>query len=559
MKKRIALAAIAALAGGLLVAAPASAVVQGADAPWSITVPSGATWGTDSSTATVSQVASSLGYVRVLAASNETGTGTVVPWVSVAGSTISAHVDASGDTGTVNSAGTKITYANANINGAYVHVATAAAGTITVTTGYDSINTTTGVSTTVTQQTFTITVTAAASTAAYDHSTVAVGTNYSTTFVDASGNVFATNSVGTPAETLTVSQWANAAGTIASDSTASKAITVAVSGVGAVAAGNGTSSTAAYVASAAGGASAQTFTISADGRSGVSTVTVSVNGVVVATKTITFYGPVASYTATIDKAQFSTLAPATVTLTAKDASGITVANASAPAYVASGSTSVATIAGNGMSNGVETFTVTAVAKGTSVLTFANSATAPTVSTTVTANVVTAGFASVAIAFDTATYTPGQKATFTVSAKNSDGVAVGDGTYTLFSSAPVSSANLGGSGLPGTSVALVNGVATFTVYMPLANGPVVVNAKDNTSATNALSASATVAAPVDAAAAAAAAAQAAQITALGTSISSLTTTVAALVASMTAQIKVINATLKTQSLVLAKIKKKLGIR
>jgi hypothetical protein len=90
--------------------------------------------------------------------------------------------------------------------------------------------------------------------------------------------------------------------------------------------------------------------------------------------------------------------------------------------------------------------------------------------------VKAGIASVALSFDKAEYTAGEKAVITVTAKNADAALVGDATYaTLFTSAGItSSANLTGL-VADPSVATTSGVKTYTVFMPLAAGPVSISA------------------------------------------------------------------------------------
>ena len=68
------------------------------------------------------------------------------------------------------------------------------------------------------------------------------------------------------------------------------------------------------------------------------------------------------------------------------------------------------------------------------------------------------------ATDKATYSAGEKIVITVSAKDSAGNAAADGTYSLFAAATTLGGSFGGS-VPGTSVELVGGKATYTAFAP----------------------------------------------------------------------------------------------
>lgn len=529
MKKRIALAAVAALAGGLLVAAPASAAISAM--PFGLT---NATSITGNQTATVagSQVAGAANYVSIDTATSGLNiqSGILEGYLNVTGSvfTTSGLVGA-----TLNGAGTTASLNVANNAAVHVNVVTPAAGTITVT--FVTRQWVSGVATDTTQQTFTITVTAVPAAAAYKHTVVgALGafSDGSNAYTDANGAAFVPAKITTPgvpetATAFSIKQYASVdTSTLAG--TLSKAVTVSLSGVGVIS--DGTNNNVTYLAYSAGSSDTRNIVVSRDGRSGVATITIAVDGAVLATRVVTFYGAIASFDLSISNAQLQAGGTFTLTLTKKDANGIAVPT---PATWGAETATAGFGAVNQYVPGTETRTVTYGSKLAAVVTAGNYL----VDTkTVVANWVTAGVGSVALAADKASYAPGEKATFTVTAKNSDGVTAGDATYAL---------TVGGSaslmGIAGT-VAVKNGVGTFSAYMPVVQGPVVVTASLAGSTTGSVSV-----AVVDAAAVA----QAAAIVALQTSVATLTTTVASLVASMTAQIKVINATmLKIQKAVAA---------
>jgi hypothetical protein len=227
----------------------------------------------------------------------------------------------------------------------------------------------------------------------------------------------------------------------------------------------------------------ETFDIAVlgDGTSGVATVTIT-TGAFTATRTVTFYGSVASYALTTKNAYLAVGVTDTQILTvlAKDSAGINIP--SATAFVSSSSTSTATVTSSSVVTNADGATgadigARGVAAGTATITVANSSSsAATVSATFTLNIVKAGIASVALSFDKAEYTAGEKAVITVTAKNADAALVGDATYaTLFTAAGItSSANLTGL-VADPSVATTSGVKTYTVFMPLAAGPVSISA------------------------------------------------------------------------------------
>jgi len=235
------------------------------------------------------------------------------------------------------------------------------------------------------------------------------------------------------------------------------------------------------VASAA-GTLAQTLSVYGDGAAGVATITISDSSAqFTKTKTVTFYGSVASYVLTVKNKALAVGSSAdtqVLTVEAKDASGVLIPNATV--NVSSSSTATATVDSATVATGADgtaaDIGVNGVAKGDAVITVANAASSATVTATATISVVTAGVASLVLSFDKTEYTAGEKATITVTAKNADGVLVGDQSYAdLFATGGISSSAALAADLSAITRTLTNGVATYTVYMPLAVGPVTVAA------------------------------------------------------------------------------------
>ena len=171
-----------------------------------------------------------------------------------------------------------------------------------------------------------------------------------TTVADDSGAIFAPKgSTGTftPAAAFYVHQLGTNGALLGNSST--KAMTVSLSGVGSVQFGDSMNApvtpaggSVAFSAVAAASPNQKAIYLWSDGRSGVSTLTVSVNGVVVSTKTVNFYGTVASLTPTpnlnIIKAGGGAAQDGVSAVTAKDASGTVVpVNPAAIVITATGS------------------------------------------------------------------------------------------------------------------------------------------------------------------------------------------------------------------------------
>jgi len=381
-------------------------------------------------------------------------------------------------------------------------VSTPTAGTITA-TGY-VINPATGVADTANPQTVTITVIAAIT-----------GTVYSSTSVTPAVAGAATDAIQyTNAATTEVTRMARGAATaggalytfalvqkdangVALAAASTKGVTATLSGVGSLAIAATTAAlpaipTAPYVYAIATASNDQAIGVYADGRAGKSTLTISVNGAVVKTYDFTFWGSVASYSATVNnnyvKAGSGAAYAGAVTVTALDANGVVVPNVtilgsssttsigvSASVPTAGAATNQATAlewAALGTADFTVTPSATSVAGTSATLTFANLATSPTVTKTATVKATGAQIDNLSWAFDSSSYLPGQKATVTFTATDAAGNPVGDSVvandYTVFTAANVAS-NMNATwitaGAPSTGLTFVDGKATWSLYVP----------------------------------------------------------------------------------------------
>jgi hypothetical protein len=209
-----------------------------------------------------------------------------------------------------------------------------------------------------------------------------------------------------------------------------------------------------------------------DGSAGVATVTISSGTTVLATETVTFYGTTTTYVQTSSKTNIGVSETGTVTVTAKDAAG----NASAVGtiYAVSADTTKATVSVSGA-----VVTVTGVAAGATTVTICDTAACatPTLSLVVPVTISKVTAASVVLSFDKAEYNPGEKITVTVTALDSTGLGVADGSRNLLSAAGITSnvALQGATYTASAAVTVVAGKATFTAYAPLIAGPISVMA------------------------------------------------------------------------------------
>jgi len=217
-----------------------------------------------------------------------------------------------------------------------------------------------------------------------------------------------------------------------------------------------------------------------DGTSGVGTVTIkSALGVTLATEKVTFFGTATKITASIYDATIAVPSSNTdfIALAIEDAAGTAVTTGTYKVV----SDNTAIISDN-YSSGCQYSTtygwlcaITGVKAGTANITVTSNASSAD-TTGVTSNKVpvrvgTLTPAAVAVAFDKATYAPGEKALITLTLTDADGLKVPSGVYTgiLKTGGLVSSYALGSTSDTMTDTALryvVDGVQTYTVFMPL---------------------------------------------------------------------------------------------
>ena len=307
--------------------------------------------------------------------------------------------------------------------------------------------------------------------------------------------------------------------------------------------------------------------IAADGTSGTSKFTIKVGDVVVATKSLTFYGSVSAYTATpvlIATADGNATTDAVV-VCAVDSNKNAVPGATI--YASSGSTSVAAVATTGTTVssavledldtgagsalnpasyqaakavGCAGFTVTGVSQTTAssvVLTFRNASTAASSTVTTTATVAVGGVkaSSITLTADKASYAAGEKMVLTLTLKDSAGrlIGAGPGVATL-DAALKASASLGGDALFGADNATKLGVKTATVYAPLQGGKLTITGETGVAGTYVATSAAGVAL-------------------------SLSPTVSDPNAGLLTQIDALNAKIVALNALIAKIMKKLGVK
>jgi hypothetical protein len=331
----------------------------------------------------------------------------------------------------------------------------------------------------------------------------------------------------------------------ASSNDALDTVTVTVSGPGTLSYGSSAGVRSASFAQTG----SQDFTLKADGSAGVSTVTFKTTKTgLTFTRTVNFYSSKAGSIAAANMAPVLGISSNTYALavTAKDALGAAwtgtlyyYASSAADALIA-GSVTPAACNPYDADTGLIVCSITGKLVGTAkfkVIDAATVATANATSNEVTVTVKTAVANSVKIAFDKATYAPGEKALVTVTPLAADGTNLPGTTVTnaLAAGGIKSSVQLGASSASMDSVTittssyssatsnLVAGAMTYVVYMPTVGGTVKLTATGSTglalAGQVAVSATATV---TDNAAAALAA-----VTALATTVASLKTLITTL--------------------------------
>ena len=341
-----------------------------------------------------------------------------------------------------------VTPSSANTAGVYVY---------TITTKSND-------STPVTLSTLTWTVTVAAPVLAT--STAFIGTTIGTVpTADATtlSKALTTDGVAetTAVAQIVVNQWQDAAGTVAMNSSYTKAVEVSISGAGAVGSTDSTSAlrgatayTAAAVAGTTTAAASQNYWVYADGRTGTATITIKVNGAVVATKSFKFTGKLASLSTTASKNNVGV--GETMTLTAAGADVNANATATPTVTAVSSDATIATVTAAGA-----VATVTGVKAGTATITL----TSGTITKAVVVTVLPVTAATLSWKFDKDTYDAGEKMTLTVTASG-----VADGARAAFTAIPVANFSVAtGSDTLVASPVFAAGVATYTLYAPATPG------------------------------------------------------------------------------------------
>ena len=348
----------------------------------------------------------------------------------------------------------------------------------------------------------TIVVSAATQSSSLSTAYIASGTGTPTDVTDASAVVFANT-----AQTLVANRAASIKVTQikATGAAANESVTAVITGPGTI--GGGTSLGAGDSAGRSltlmtNGSGVVYVNVYGDGTSGKATITITgvTSGVVLATKTVLFSGTtIAKLTAAaVNKVVASTGTSATdaVSVAAYDVDGNQIYDPTV--YVKSSASTVVsnsytTTGCNWVAADLVTYCdVAPVAAGTANITFTNraSATATTPTTEVVSNAVEIRVgsttpASMKLAFDKATYAPGEKATLSLTLLDSKGLALAgsadNSTYTnIFTSAGITSDYAfytGSDTLTATFVQIdpETNVKEWTLYMPLQATTVTVKA------------------------------------------------------------------------------------
>jgi hypothetical protein len=440
-----------------------------------------------------------------------------------------------------------------------LQVSSATAGTVTITvTGFNS---STGIGTVHSAPSVTFGAASSTDATAAKSTIYAVATHNTQATVASAALVAVSKTAGTDAAAFSVVVNDGYGNPISGD-----IVSATVSGPGLIigAAGtNGTATPNARVATATTNSSGQVyFNLDADGTAGVSTITFAVGTTTLGTKTVSFYGSAAKYTAsTVLNAIPGTATTDAVVVSAVDAAGIAIPSATIYAFssdvtiasVETSDTTATTAAAEAnigdpaayvaaKAIGTAGFTVTPVAgtlKDSVTITFGNASTIALSTVTTTAVVKIGGVmaSTVTLTTDKATYAPGEKMVLTLTFKDSLGRLTGTNVGTTVVGAFTSSSSLGGETLwVAGAQATKLGVATKTVYAPLASGSITVTGVTGTDAAYLATA-------------------ATKLAVTATANVSANTETAALTLLINSLIKKINAL----STLVAKIQKKLGVK
>jgi hypothetical protein len=509
--KRIALVAVASLGLGVLSSVPANAAINTDTvtlSATSATQTTAETYTATSATVTVSYLPSATGDSMTVTASltGAPGTSTALPTLRLI-ETASAIVDTDTVAGTTNYATSSVpgetvtanmsTSVRANAGGAVTtakyavyltnstggSAAPTVAGAYTVKITPATVGLSGAINSTAVTLTINVTVAATQDTTASAATTTAYlqAGGAANSGITADSVVAGVRTAGTKAGFLWIGQ-KNAAG-----STSAESLTVAITGSGTLGFGTvgGLSTTGASGRSLSVKVG-DSVTIFSDGTSGKGTITVTggVSGTLLATKTVNFYGAATSLVGTSNTPILAvgdnTFA---ATVVAKDANSTNMTSLIAETlYAFSSDTTIATVGTVGTyASESATVTVTGVKAGSATITFGNASTlalSTIKSTPVAIRVGSTAVASVTVAFDKASYVPGEKATITLSLKDSTGQLVVPGTYELWASTyglnfakGFSSGTAPATTETAVATSALTGLKTYTVYMPVTAGTV----------------------------------------------------------------------------------------
>ena len=237
-----------------------------------------------------------------------------------------------------------------------------------------------------------------------------------------------------------------------------------------------------------------------DGTSGVATITIKSTSVTFANKTVVFYSAAPkTLTASVINSTPGVGSTTAIAVDAKDANGNRWAGtlytySSAVATISNDAATCGYVAANDRHE----CSVTGVVAGTATITVRDAATVATstvASSAVSLTVVSNSLATVKLAFDKASYAPGEKAILSVSALDSAGKPLPAATYAnLFTTGGISlSMAAGNSSDTLTAVAITttspaaqaigtgtDPVKLYTVYMPVTGGTLTASATGGTS-------------------------------------------------------------------------------
>jgi len=513
--KRVALVAVAALGLGVLSVAPSSAAVIGLTA--TATNGTATTAASDSSTAATLQVrffaqTEATDTVTVVFAQNSIPTGAVMSHVKMvaldsttatsattaSGLTVDGTDSATATTATTLEAGTNNTYGAVNFGLFMDGVAGIKAGTYTFTAIVTPFSG--GAAGTALTYPISIVVTAAAAdskvaNAANSSATMSAGTEYaSQERVDSAVAGLATASATEVATIRVILRNAS------NNTNARESVTATITGPGVIGNGStfGKSVTLAYTSSNL------DLDVRPDGTAGKASIAISTPSVTFAAKTVTFYAASAkTITAVANKPVIAASATTSVIYAkAVDANGSAWGGT---AYIWAASAADALIAGSetassctySAADDVHVCSVTGKLAGTANFIVADSdsktATTTVKSNSVAVKVSTGTPTTVKLAFDKATYAPGEKAQIWVTALDSAGNAVPEQTVTnIFAAGGItpstafsaSSDTLTATfadiaGATSASAGTVAGYKVYTVYMPMSSGTVTISATGGT--------------------------------------------------------------------------------